>query len=80
MPGFNARHPVFNAGAGTSAGVLGDEGCEEDIGCRHAGLFRDVVLVTKFGEFKKAPQEDLVLAEIWLLTVADSEHTSFICG
>ena len=29
---------------------------------------------------KKAPQEDLVLAEIWLLIVADSEHTNFICG
>jgi hypothetical protein len=29
---------------------------------------------------KKASQTDLVLAEIWLLTVADSEHTNFICG
>jgi len=29
---------------------------------------------------KKAPQEDLVLVEIWLLIVADSEHTSFIGG
>jgi hypothetical protein len=29
---------------------------------------------------KNAPQEDLVLAEIWLLTVANSEHTNFICG
>jgi hypothetical protein len=29
---------------------------------------------------KKAPQGDLVLVEIWLFTMADSEHTSFICG
>ena len=29
---------------------------------------------------KKAPQEDLVFVEIWLLTVADSEQTNFICG
>jgi hypothetical protein len=29
---------------------------------------------------KKAPQEDLVLVEIWLLIVADSEHTNVICG
>ena len=29
---------------------------------------------------KKAPQEDLVLVEIWLLIVVDSEHTNFICG
>jgi hypothetical protein len=29
---------------------------------------------------KNMPQEDLVLVEIWLLTVADSEHTNFICG
>ena len=29
---------------------------------------------------KKAPQEDLVLVEIWVLIVADSEHTNFICG
>jgi hypothetical protein len=28
----------------------------------------------------KAPQEDLVLAEIWMLTAVDSEHTNFICG
>jgi hypothetical protein len=27
-----------------------------------------------------APQKYLVLAEIWLLIMADSEHTSFICG
>ena len=31
-------------------------------------------------ESKNAPQKDLVLAEIWLLTVADSEHTNFIFG
>jgi hypothetical protein len=29
---------------------------------------------------KKATQEDLVLVEIWLLIVADREHTNFICG
>jgi hypothetical protein len=29
---------------------------------------------------KKVPEEDPVLVEIWLLTVADSEHTNFICG
>jgi hypothetical protein len=29
---------------------------------------------------KKVPQEDLVLVEMWLLTVADSEHTNCICG
>ena len=28
---------------------------------------------------KKAPQKDLVLVEIWLLIMADSEHTNFIC-
>jgi hypothetical protein len=27
---------------------------------------------------KKAPQKDLVLVEIWLLIMADSEHTNFI--
>jgi hypothetical protein len=31
-------------------------------------------------ESKNAPQKDVVLVEIWLLTVADSEHTNFICG
>ena len=29
---------------------------------------------------KKAPHEELVLDKIWLLTVADSEHTNFTCG
>jgi hypothetical protein len=29
---------------------------------------------------QKVPQEDLVLMEIWLLTVSDSEHTNFTCG
>ena len=32
---------------------------------------------TRFGI---TPQKDLVLVEIWLLTVADSEYTNFICG
>ena len=52
MPGFDAQHPVFYAGGRTSAGVLGDEGCEENVGCGHAGLFRDVVLVTKLKKLK----------------------------
>ena len=34
----------------------------------------------KKSEYKKAPQNELDLAEIWLLTVADSEHTNFISG
>ena len=34
----------------------------------------------KKSDSKNAPQKYLVLAEIWLLTVADSEHTNFICG
>jgi hypothetical protein len=38
------------------------------------------ILVLCDPKSKKAPQEDVVLAEIWLLTVADSEHTSFICS
>jgi hypothetical protein len=29
---------------------------------------------------KKVPQEDLVLVEIWLLIMADSEHTTVTCG
>ena len=34
----------------------------------------------KKSEYKKAPQNKIHLAEIWLLTVADSEHTNFISG
>ena len=34
----------------------------------------------KKSESKNVTQKDLVLAEIWLLTVVDSEHTNFICG
>ncbi len=29
---------------------------------------------------KRAPQKDPVLVEIWLLIMADSEHTNFMCG
>jgi hypothetical protein len=34
----------------------------------------------KKSKSKKVPQKHLVLVEIWLLTVADSEHTNFTCG
>jgi hypothetical protein len=34
----------------------------------------------KKSKYERAAQKDLVLVEIWLLIVADSEHTNFICG
>ena len=41
---------------------------------------RMTVYYHKKSESKNTPWKDLVLAEIWLLTMADSEHTNFICG